>query len=69
MRGPSKSTGPRSEGRYNALTLIVGLLVLWLVVVIIGFTASGLSWLAIIGLVLFVGTGVFEASSIDAARD
>ncbi len=49
--------------------LIVGWLMLWLVVVMIGFTVTGLFWLAIIGLVLFVGTGVFGASSIDVATD
>jgi len=47
--------------------LIVGWLMLWLVVVMIGFTVTGLFWLAIIGLVLFVGTGVLGASSIDVA--
>jgi len=46
---------------------VSGLLVLWLVVVMIGFTVTGLFWLAIVGLVLFVGTGVFGACNIDAA--
>jgi hypothetical protein len=41
--------------------LILGLLVLWLVLVIIGFTIKALLWLAIVGLVLFVVTGVFGA--------
>jgi hypothetical protein len=47
---------------------IVGLLLWWLVVVIIGFNVSGLFWLAITGLVLFVATGVFGASSIDPSK-
>jgi hypothetical protein len=42
------------------------LLALWLVVVIIGFNLNGLFWLGIIGLVLFVGTGMFAAISIEA---
>jgi hypothetical protein len=41
--------------------LIVGLLVLWLILVIVGFTVKTLLWLAIIGAVLFVITGVFGA--------
>jgi hypothetical protein len=41
--------------------LILGLLVLWLVLVIIGFTIKALLWLAIVGLVLFVVTGLFGA--------
>jgi len=32
----------------------------------IGFAARGLSWVAVLGLVLFVATGLFGASSIDA---
>ena len=41
--------------------LILGLLVLWLVLVVIGFTIKALLWLAIVGLVLFVVTGVVGA--------
>jgi hypothetical protein len=41
--------------------LIIGLLVLWLVLAIIGFTIKALFWLAIVGLVLFVVTGIFGA--------
>ena len=48
---------------------IVGFLALCLVVVIVGITVNGLFWLAVIGLVLFVGTGVFGACSIDAVTD
>jgi LPXTG-motif cell wall-anchored protein len=38
------------------LVLIIVLLVAWLITVIIGFAFEGLIWLAIIGIVLFVGT-------------
>lgn len=41
--------------------LILGLLVLWLVLVVVGFAVKTLLWLAIVGLVLFVLTGVFGA--------
>jgi LPXTG-motif cell wall-anchored protein len=39
--------------------IIIGLLVLWLILSVVGFTVKGLIWLAIIGLVLFVVTGIF----------
>lgn len=39
--------------------LIIGLLVIWLVLSIVGFAVKGLIWLAIIGLILFVATGVW----------
>jgi hypothetical protein len=48
--------------------LIAVSLVVWLGVVMIGFAVRGLSWVAVIGLVLFVATGVFGASSIDTTR-
>jgi LPXTG-motif cell wall-anchored protein len=38
------------------VTLIIVLLVLWLVAAVVGFAFKGLIWLAIIGIVLFVGT-------------
>lgn len=41
--------------------LIVGLLVLWLVLVVVGFTVKALLWLAIVGIVLFLATGFFGA--------
>lgn len=40
-------------------TVLVILLVAWVVLSIIGFVFEGLVWLAIIGIVLFVGTLVF----------
>ena len=41
--------------------LIIGLLVLWLVLVVVGFAVKALLWLAIIGIVLFLLTSVFGA--------
>lgn len=41
--------------------LIIGLLVIWLVLVIVGFAVKALLWLAIVGIVLFIATGVFGA--------
>jgi len=38
--------------------LIIALLVVWAIVAVVGFTLKGLLWLAIIGIVLFVATGV-----------
>ncbi|WP_037321322.1 hypothetical protein [Amycolatopsis orientalis] len=40
------------------LILVIVLLVLWLIVAVIGFAFEGLFWLAIVGIVLFVGTAV-----------
>ncbi|MFS8102184.1 hypothetical protein LFM09_34180 [Lentzea alba] len=40
------------------LVLVIVLLVLWLVMSVIGFAFKGLMWLAIIGIVLFLGTAV-----------
>ena len=41
--------------------LIIGLLVIWLVLVVVGFAVKALLWLAIVGIVLFIATGVFGA--------
>ncbi|MGH3856460.1 MAG: hypothetical protein ACRDR6_23825 [Pseudonocardiaceae bacterium] len=41
--------------------LILVLLVLWLVFVVVGFAFKALLWLAIIGIVLFIATGVMGA--------
>ncbi len=43
----------------NMWTVILILLVLWAVLSIVGFVFEGLLWLAIIGIVLFVGTVIF----------
>ena len=38
------------------LVLVIVLLVLWLILAVVGFAIEGLMWLAIIGIILFVGT-------------
>jgi hypothetical protein len=43
------------------MVLIIALLVIWLAFVIIGFAIKTLLWLAIIGIVLFIATGIFGA--------
>ncbi|MEC3981996.1 hypothetical protein [Amycolatopsis sp. H20-H5] len=48
--------------------LIIGLLLLWLVLAVLGFAIKSLFWLAIVALVLFVATGVFGAIRRRAAR-
>lgn len=40
-------------------TVLVILLVIWVVLSVVGFAFEGLLWLAVIGIVLFVGTIVF----------
>lgn len=40
-------------------TVLIILLVAWAVLSIVGFAFEGLLWLAIIGIVLFLGTLVF----------
>lgn len=37
--------------------LIALLLVVWLVLVVVGFVIHGLFWLAVIGIILFLATG------------
>jgi hypothetical protein len=38
--------------------IIVGLLVIWAVLVVLGIVVKGLFWLIIVGAILFVATGV-----------
>jgi len=40
-------------------TVLVILLVVWVVLSVVGFAIKGLVWLAIIGIVLFLGTLIF----------
>ena len=42
--------------------LILLALVVWLVLAVIGFVVKGLFWLAIVGIVLFLITGVLGAT-------
>ncbi|GAB5077243.1 LPXTG cell wall anchor domain-containing protein [Arthrobacter sp. AD-310] len=39
--------------------LIITLLIIWLVLSVLGFVIEGLLWLAVIGLVLLVATGIW----------
>jgi len=39
--------------------LIIALLVLWVVLAVVGFAVKTLFWLAIVGIILFLVTGVF----------
>jgi ABC-type protease/lipase transport system fused ATPase/permease subunit len=48
--------------------LVIGLLVLWVVLAIVGFAVKSLLWLAIAAIVLFVVTGIFGAVRRRAAR-
>jgi hypothetical protein len=41
------------------LRLILVLLVVWVVLSVLGFAIKGLFWLAIIGIVLFLATGLW----------
>jgi hypothetical protein len=47
------------HGEVGTMGLIIALLVLWVVLAVIGFAVKSLLWLAIIGIVLFIATGVF----------
>jgi hypothetical protein len=38
--------------------IIVGLLVIWLILAVLGLALKGLFWLFVIGLVLFIATGI-----------
>jgi hypothetical protein len=40
-------------------TVLVILLVAWAVLTVVGFAIEGLVWLAIIGIILFIGTLIF----------
>ncbi|MGB8962915.1 MAG: hypothetical protein WCC38_13300, partial [Pseudonocardiaceae bacterium] len=57
-----------ADQRRCVMGLILGLLVLWVVLVVIGFTIKALLWLAIVGIVLFVVTGLFGAIRGRAVR-
>lgn len=40
------------------IRIVIALLVLWAVLSVLGFVIKGLFWLAVIGIVLFVVTGI-----------
>jgi len=50
------------------LTVIVILLVVWAILAVVGFAINGLLWLAIIGIILFVGTLIFGFVRRNARR-
>lgn len=50
-------------------TVLLILLVAWAVLSIVGFVFEGLLWLALIGIVLFVGTLLFGFIRQRAGRD
>lgn len=50
---------PGSKAYASGMGIIITLLIIWLVLSVLGFVVKGLLWLAIIGLVLFVATGVW----------
>jgi len=56
----------RKDGTTLVWALIAASLMVWLGVVMIGFAARDLSWVAVLGLVLFVATSVFGACRMDS---
>ena len=50
------------------VVLVIVLLVLWLIATVVGFAFEGLLWLAIIGIVLFVGTAAIGFVRRNALR-
>lgn len=48
-------------GRTVDVGLIIVLLLIWLVLVVVGFVVKALLWLAIVGIVFFVATAIFGA--------
>jgi uncharacterized membrane protein (Fun14 family) len=48
--------------------LIIALLVVWVVLAVIGFVVKSLFWLAIVGIILFIATGIFGAMRRRAPR-
>ena len=51
------ATNRRTVG--HMWTVLIILLVAWAVLSVVGFAIKGLFWLAVIGIILFVGTVVF----------
>ena len=57
-----------SVGAGGTMGLIIGLLVLWVVLAVVGFVVKSLFWLAIVGIILFIATGIFGAIRRRAPR-
>ena len=62
---PGPTLGPPPHRRCAVLRLIGFLLVVWLVVTVVGAVLEGLFWLAVVGLLLFVGTALLGWSKRD----
>ncbi|HEX4101759.1 MAG TPA: hypothetical protein VHY21_14660 [Pseudonocardiaceae bacterium] len=52
----------------HIMGLIIALLVVWLAFVIVGFVVKALLWLALVGIVLFIATGIYGAFRSRASR-
>jgi hypothetical protein len=52
----------------GVLVLVIVLLVVWLILAVVGFAIKGLMWLAIIGIILFVGTAAIGVVRRKALR-
>lgn len=52
----------------DVLVLVIVLLVVWLILAVVGFAIEGLMWLAIIGVILFVGTAAIGVVRRKALR-
>ena len=52
----------------DVLVLVIVLLVVWLILAVVGFAIKGLLWLAIIGIILFVGTAAIGVVRRKALR-
>ncbi|SFO84203.1 hypothetical protein [Amycolatopsis rubida] len=50
------------------VVLLIVVLVIWVIVAIVGFAVKGLLWLAIVGIVLFLGTAAIGAVRRKALR-
>lgn len=48
--------------------IIIILLVVWAILAVVGFALKGLLWLAIIGIILFVGTLIWGAIKSRSGR-
>ena len=50
------------------LVVLIILLVAWAILTVVGFAFEGLLWLAVVGIILFVGTIVFGAARRASVR-
>jgi hypothetical protein len=59
LNSPGTFTAGRPRASSAMVGILVALLVIWLVLAVLGLVLKGLFWLFIIGLILFVATGIF----------